>query len=55
MFIVSGSIDTPLLDTKICLLRSGTANDRSVAIPLVIGWLLVSGRGASFLPNAIKT
>jgi hypothetical protein len=35
-------------------LTSGIINDRSFAIPLVIGWLLVSGRGASLLPDAIK-
>jgi hypothetical protein len=55
VFTVSGSNDAPLPNTKINPLTSGTTNNRSFAIPLVIGCLLVSGRGASLLPDTIKT
>jgi hypothetical protein len=55
VFTASSSNDTPLPDTKIHPLTSGTTNDRSFVVPLVIGWLLVSGSGASLLLDAIKT
>jgi hypothetical protein len=54
IFTASGSNDTPLPDTEIHPLASGTTNNRSFTVPLVIGWLLVSGRGVSLLPDAIK-
>jgi hypothetical protein len=54
VFTETGSIDAPLPDTKIHPLTSGTTNDWSFTVPLVIGWLLVLGRGASLLPDAVK-
>jgi hypothetical protein len=52
--IASGSNDAPLPDTKLHALTSGIANDWSFTVPLVIGWLLVSGRGAPLLHDAVK-
>jgi hypothetical protein len=55
IFTASCSTNATLPDNKIHSLESGTTNDRSLAVPLVIGWLLVSGRGVSLLPDAVKT
>jgi hypothetical protein len=55
IFTTSGNNDAPLSDTKMHPLTFWNANDQSFAVPLVIGWLLMSGRGASLLPDAVKT
>jgi hypothetical protein len=52
-FTLLGSIDTPLLDTNNQPKTSGTTNDPSFIVPLVNGCSLVSGRGASLLPDVV--
>jgi hypothetical protein len=51
---VSGNNDTPLPDTNNQPMTSGTANDRSFKVPVFNECILVSGRGASLLSNAVK-
>jgi hypothetical protein len=55
VFIVSGSNDAPLPDTNRQPMTSGIANDRLFVVPLVNGCILVLGRGASLLPDTVKT
>jgi hypothetical protein len=54
VFTVLGSNDAPLTDTKIHTLNSETVNDQSIVVPLVNGWLLVSGIGVSLLLDTVK-
>jgi hypothetical protein len=54
VFTVLGSNDAPLPDTKIHTLNSETVNDQSIVVPLVNGWLLVSGIGVSLLLDTVK-
>jgi hypothetical protein len=54
VFTASGSNDTPLPDTSSQPMTSGTASDRSFVVPLSNECILLSGRVALVLHDAVK-